>query len=152
LRVYTDPVPAAEPLDSLAFILLAVLVLLVVLGLMLEAPGLGIVLAIVSTLALVRAMSTARKSEEAGMPMSGRHKIGAFFGSLGVVVLTGVGAFIAFFASFCFVAMQGISNPKWRDEKTQFISVAAGVVAGIYVLIRLLKKYWPKQGGSGKKP
>jgi hypothetical protein len=142
---------AAAPFegDSLVWAVLGVLALLVCVGLMLEQPGVGILLAIVATPALVRTAVVEMRQREQGKPMTAGHRILAFVSSIGVVATVGVAAVVTFYVTclaVCFggSAMLGINERNAADAGI-FASIAAGVVVALALAIFLLWKSWPRK-------
>jgi hypothetical protein len=135
--------------DDRNFIILAVLFLLAAFGLIATAPGLGVVLAVLATPALIRAgMISARRQSE-GAPLTGGERVGAFLASLGVVVLTGVAAVAAFYGT-CFAVcageflLTGGGRGSWGF--IQATSIGAGVIVGVLVLVSVGRKAWRTEG------
>ncbi|MEX2119906.1 MAG: hypothetical protein WD847_09965 [Pirellulales bacterium] len=75
----------------------------VCLGVAAAAPCLGIALAVVVTPALVRTFMASTRRKAQGQRLTMPEKVLAFWGSLGIVVLAGVAAGVAFFAT-CWIA------------------------------------------------
>lgn len=149
LPAHEGPLPRGTRLESgpdAGLISVAVLTILVVLGLTAEAPGLGIALAILATPALVRVVAKSHETKESGQPLTGAEKIGLFFSSLGTVILVGIAAFVAFFAT-CFAVCLGVFSvqPHGGDGSLMFLSVGAGLLVGIPIFIFLLRKAWKRK-------
>ncbi|GEM_PF-3530999 len=135
--------------DKPVFIVIGVLVVLVMLGLAFEAPGLLIVLALCATPALIRAVVISRRSSEAGYPMTAGHKFGAFLGALGATVLVGAAAGVAFFVTcfaVCLGMLTGVGYSGTAGMLILPVSVIAGLVPGIYVLWWLLRLMLKRRG------
>src|SRR5439155_3849325 len=103
LPAHEGPLPKGKPLSlptesNVPLMILGVVILVVAGVLMIEAPGVAIVLALLATPALIRAGVKTHKQERAlGQSLTGGEKWGIFFSSLGAVILMGVAAFAAFF-------------------------------------------------------
>jgi hypothetical protein len=151
LPAHDGPVPAAEPArgDNPALIALGVLALLIAVGLIIETPGLAILLAIALTPAFIRAAVASSHRQQAGQPMTGLEKVGAFLSSVGVVALVGLAAFVAFF-SVCFaVCWVGLALEGYKGGEVILIaSVGAGLVPAVFVFGWLIRKAWPRKGQS----
>lgn len=132
--------------DKPVFIVVGVLVILLMLGLALEAPGLLIVLALAATPALIRAVVVSHQSKEAGYPMTAGHAFGAFLGALGATVLVGAAAFVAFFAT-CFAVCLGMLaiDDRGGGDLILPVSVFAGLAPGIFVFVWLLRRLLKKR-------
>ncbi len=143
--------PSAEPAavsgsSTIVFIVVAVLLGLLTLALVIEAPGLGIILAVVLTPALVRTAVTAsrRGAREARDP--GRMVL-TFFGTIGMVIVVGVAAIVTFYIT-CFavcagamVVTQGAKSPG-SENGILIVSIGSGVIAGLVVAILIMRRYW----------
>ena len=133
--------PVRSKLDKPAFVVIGVLVVLITIGLAIEAPGLLVVFALCATPALVRSVIVSRQSSQAGRPLTAGEKAGAFLGALGATVLVGAAAGVAFFAT-CFVVCLGMlaaNNTRGGGELILPVSVFAGLVPGIFVFVWLLR-------------
>jgi hypothetical protein len=98
------PPPPMEPARrtfGLSSLMLVIALVAVCLGVYREVPGLGILLAILVTPALVRTSVVATRRKAGGRPMPPLDKVGVFAGTLAAVVVIGVSA-IAAFAITCF--------------------------------------------------
>lgn len=88
------------------WVLLAVVVLLCV-GLATEAPGVAVVLAVLATPVMVRGLVTVLRRRGRGQATTGGQLVGALLVSLGVVIMMGVSAVVAFYAT-CFAVCLGL--------------------------------------------
>lgn len=145
--------PIVEPRAAYQFgistLLLIMTLFAVLCGVLSMSPGLGVVLAIVATPALVRTGITAVRRKVRGRPMTVPEKLGAFAGSLGVVVIIGVGAGVAFYAT-CWAGFFGgaATISLWdRGYTALFVGLIIGVVlggiVGLYAGYRLIRRFWP---------
>jgi len=145
----SSAVAGALQSDTQVLVVLVILTVLVCVGLMFEQPGIGILLAIVATPALVRtAVATARQRER-GRPVTVGDSLLAFLGSLGVVVAVGTAAVVAFFAT-CFAVCLGGSSvlntgPGRGGDSGMIASIAAGGVISLALAIFLFWKFWPRK-------
>jgi len=133
--------------DSPAFIVLGVLIILIVLALAAEAPGLIVVFALVATPAIIRSIVVSRRAAGAGQPLSGTATMGAFLGALGSVALVGAAAGVAFFVTCFAVCWAGLAaTPRDQSFDSLFIlSVGAGIVPGIVIFVWLIRYFWSRR-------
>jgi hypothetical protein len=132
---------------GLRFWLILVPVLAVVcFGLFHEAPGLAVGLAVLATPVLVRTLVKILRRRGAGQPMTGGEVVATVFASLGIVIMLGVSAAVAFFAT-CFAICLGFANAGGLHRGGNAVvnlSIGGGVVVGIlaavgtYLLLRRL--------------
>ena len=142
----TPSAVAAHRTFGLSSLMLVIALIAVFLGVLREAPGLAIGLAVVSTPVLIRAARGTKRREAQRRPMT-------FLASLGVVLTAGVGDVVAFFVTCLAEATVGWSLiegiPFVRRVGGEYAGLAwsvwlglpvAVVVAGFvgYVLIRRL--------------
>lgn len=143
---------AAPPVPQWTFglssLMLVTTLVAVCLGLGSIAPGLGIVLAIVSAPALVRTFVASARRKASGERLTPAEKLTAFFGSVGVVVIVGISAAIAFYAT-CWIAC-GAAAAVGADEGAFLVGIVVGVLVGIVVLVLMLRWLWPLRGGNRK--
>jgi hypothetical protein len=129
--------------DSPALIVIAVLFLMVAAALIVSLPGLGIILAILATPALVRAVMVAGRRQREGAPLTPGEKAGAFLTSLGIVVTVGVASFAAFWVTCFALVMGGLTLSGESSWGLVFLlSICAGLVPGGLVLYHLGPKLW----------
>jgi hypothetical protein len=145
--------PVAAKTFTLSSLMLVIALIAACLGVIREAPGVGIGLAIVITPALVRAGITAKRREAAGRPISAGEKIGAFCGSVGVVSTIGIAAAVTFYAT-CWAGFFGGAAVGSAFESGRgygaigwglAVGVGVGIVAGLFVLVRLARRLWPRK-------
>lgn len=124
---------------------------LVVIGVSLEDPGLGIALAVVLMPAVIRTLLISRNEARHGRPQSLPGLLAAMLGSLFVVVTIGVAAAAAFFC-VCFAGFWGgvfASEPFLKDYEPLGVGIwvggGLGVVAGICVAYILIRRLWPNK-------
>jgi len=132
---------------SLASMMLIVTLCSVLLGVFRIAFGLGIVLAILVTPALVRTCMIAARSRAGGRPMSVGRKVSFFAGTLGLLAVIAVAVPAAFVATCFPIGLAGALGTG-----LQFLLILAwpvGIAAGglvLYVLFRLFRRLWPREG------
>lgn len=132
---------------SLATLLLVITLICVLLGVTMAAPGLGILLGILSLPAFVRSAAAVRSEQSRGMHPGVAYKIFHYVISLGVLFLVGV---IAFFTA-CAIPLgwaattYGLFSEEWFFGILLLTTIVCGII-GIVVAIKLLKKSWPGRG------
>jgi hypothetical protein len=113
--------PAGEPGTGrglvLWWVLLGILVLVCV-GLIDEAPGLGIALAVLATPVMIRLLVVMLRRRGQGRPMSVGQVAGALAVSLGVVVAVGVAAALAFGATCATVGLGAYGLGFYGDSQS----------------------------------
>ncbi len=116
---------------------LTIAVLFVILGTMILVPGLGILLACVLCVPLVRTALLMKRRADRGHVDAFPATVGLFIGSLGVtfVILTLVG--ITAFGAFCAVCFGAYSS----TENIEIAVLVSGVVT-LAVLIPVCRKLW----------
>lgn len=152
-----QPSPIVEPRAAYQFgistLLLIMTLLAVLCGVLSMSPGLGVVLAIVATPALVRVGMTAVRRKVRGRPMTVPEKLGAFAGSVGVVVMICLAAGAAFVAT-CFPV--GLAAFDAADEllpgRGKFavlvwpvFPVVLGILAAGFVGYLLIRRLWRRK-------
>lgn len=128
---------ASSPAPHLA--ILIVLLVLVAIGLLMVAPGLLVVFAVVATPALIHATIASRR-QEAGGPVQPRTAVGAFFSTLGAIILVGVAAIVSFFAA-CFAVCLGTVAVAGERNAERFLGafVLIGVVVSLMVTFLIIR-------------
>ena len=121
------PPPPVHTSGALAVLIAALAVVL--LGVFLIAPGLGILLAIASVVPLVRTAVVIQKRAERGADVSKVDAAALFIASLGVTTLIVCVVTVAAVATFCFVCLAGASAGGGGG---------AFVLAGVATLIAVL--------------
>jgi hypothetical protein len=111
----------------------------VCMGVISVAPGLGILLAIASTPALIRTISAVRRREETGESTATSNKLLLFLGSLGVVVTAGVAAWVTFFG-LCFVSC--LAAIAVNSETIAVLGLVVAGTGGLVVGVFTLRKLW----------
>ncbi len=146
----SEPLPEARG-DAPALVVFGVLAILVCLGLMLEAPGVLLVLLILATPALIRTVVALSRQQTPGAPPSGLAAVGTFLSSLGVVAIIGLASAAAFYATCFAVCLGGLALHDMRGggksgEWIMVASVGAGLVPGLIVAVWLFRRFWPRRG------
>lgn len=123
-------------------IVVGVMAVLVGVAFILEAPGVGIVLAVLMIPALGRA---ALVSWRGGGSLDTRQTVLLFVTSLCAVVTVGVATIVAFFIA-CFAVGCGTFalSGGHGDALPIIAGIGMGLVAAITVLIWLCRKFWPR--------
>lgn len=127
---------------TLGSLMLVIALIAVCLGVLVEFPGLGILLALAASFALVRTLAEVSRSKALGRPFDRKAKIILFLGSLGVVTLIGLGSVIAFVVT-CFPL--GFASFSANSTVGLFIAVGAGIVAAGVSGFYLIRRLWPRR-------
>jgi hypothetical protein len=139
---------------SLETLLMIVTLVAVCLGLLMAAPGLGVLVSIVAAPALVRTLIAGYQRRAVGTPLSAGEKVLAFLASTGVtfaVLLAGLAAF----GTACFAtclgalgleAVGGPSGPFSGGEWVVLLMLLTSAGVGIATAIWLFWILWPKRG------
>lgn len=146
-----DREAAAAPRDpqrwtfGLSSLMLFVTLVAVTLGIAGLSPGLGVVFGVLVTPALIRTAVAARRARTAGDGMNVYEKAWAFLGSLGVVFCTSLAAGAAFFAT-CWVGAIGADAANSDLDAVIWTGIIGGVIAGMVVLVLMIRRLWPLRG------
>lgn len=123
---------------------IALLVILLMVALAIETPGLLVVLAVAATPGLIRMVVVAKRDREAGQPLGAGEKVGVFLGTLGAVVMVGVAAGVAFFAT-CFAICLGMlaidQSGRGAGNLILPVSVLAGIIPGLFVFVYMVRHF-----------
>lgn len=136
--------------DHPAWMVFGVLTLLVCLGLMLEAPGVLVVLLILATPALVRLVVVSIRATSQRQSPSALTMVGLFFSTLGIAAIVGLASAAAFFAT-CFVVCLGGSSLSELNrggvpaDWILVVSVCIGLVIALAVAALLVYWLWPRR-------
>lgn len=145
--------PASFRISTL---MLVIALIAVCLGLIQQAPGLGIPLAFISFLALVRTGIITSRSHDHKVDLATRHKpvtfvssFGVFLASFGMMVLVLICVVIAAGAA-CYTVCAGIVATNHANESAGIVAmvpmvlvVSGGLLWGFVVLIRRLNRFRP---------
>ena len=111
------------------------------------APGLGVPLAVISVLALVRTAAVSRR--QAGTTgLSTGEKFAAFASSALLVAVILLAAAIAFLAA-CTVACFGTAAATNREEVALGAGAVVGGIAAIVMTVMLFRLTWPRRRPPG---
>ena len=140
------PAPVIEPRAAYQFglstLLLTTTLFAVICGAFAIAPGIGVALVLVVTPALVRTAMNAVRGKVRGRPMSVPEKLGAFIGSVGVVLAICLGAGAAFVAT-CLPAAYLASALSSRF--IGFSAIIVGITCAILGGAFLFREMWPNR-------
>jgi hypothetical protein len=123
-------------------VMLVIAMVAVCLGVLHEAPGLGILLIVLMVPALVRTLVGAARRKAKGHSMTPAEKLFTFFGSLGIVIVIGLAASIAFVTT-CFPI--GFLTFDMTNGAGVVLATIAGLAAAGYVLYLLGQRLWPQK-------
>jgi hypothetical protein len=138
----TAPAGREEPARrtvQLNTLMLLIAVIAVCLGVLHEAPGLGIVLVILVIPALARTIGGARRRQALGRSMSWDERFLNFFASLGIVIVIEVAAAIAFVAT---CTPTGIVAANAMDLYGFILAGLIGLAAAGFVVFYLGRALW----------
>jgi hypothetical protein len=141
--------PRANPAQfSLETLMLVITLIAVCLGVIMAAPGLGILVAVVAAPALVRTLVAGYQERKAGRPMTLGEKLLTFLASTGVslaVLVTGWTAFAAACLGSCFVAVgleSAARGSGWWQGNADTIFFVLFAVSGTIGLATAGWIYW----------
>jgi hypothetical protein len=126
----------------LSSVMLVIALVAISLGVLREAPGLGILLIVLMVPALVRTLAGAARRQAKGSAMTLAEKLITFFVSLVIVVFIGLAASIAFLCT-CFTA--GLVTMNMMGDVGLIVAALAGLAAAGYVLYLLGRRLWPQK-------
>lgn len=136
-----ENVPAGiSPATVISLITLAAICL----GVFLLMPGLGVLLVIVLTPALIRSTRVAGYRREAGAPLSPGEAIGTFLISWFIMSAIGIASLVAFLV-VCFAGAVAAEGAGGKIEMVLGVGVIGGLLAAIPVAIGLLRLTRPKR-------
>jgi hypothetical protein len=133
---------------GLSTLFLFITLVAVCLGVGMAVPGLGILLALLSVPAFVRASISSARQRAFGRRLGVEDKIVEFLGSLGLVLLILVAGFAAFSAA-CFISCVAAESGPGRipGDAAMLLYIAVPVILGVTVVGWLFYKTWPRRGG-----
>ena len=105
-------------------------------GVMLIAPGLGVLLAIVAVVPFIRTLAVLQRRAQAGRPTSTWATIGLFLGSIAVSLTIVVVVIVAAVGTFCFVCIAGASA-SGGDERAIWVWLGIAGLVTVVVCIGL---------------
>ncbi len=126
---------------SLAFVFLAMTLVAVEMGVIMIAPGLGVLMLIVATPALFRTMIAASYRRQAGAPLTPWEKLGTFLVSWFIMGAIGIASFVAF-AVVCFTVplVTPTAGRYWgrNDEGSELMMLGLGAIAGLIAAVLVM--------------
>ena len=151
----SSPRPQAPPFQfGLSSLLLITTLAAVIMSVSVMVPGVGILLAILATPALIRTYVLVRRSRADGKPAPTQEKFVLFITCLGISALIALGTGAAFFVT-CLVGLAGgaaASGGGWRGLDTGMtVGMILGTFVGLIVLILFLVKWFKHTGRSAKR-
>jgi hypothetical protein len=129
---------------SLASLILVMTLVAVCLGVLMAAPGLGILLIIVAVPALVRTVVTGSQQKGTGAPLSLGQKVVAFITSLGLMIAVGIAGIIAFEIA-CWGSCAAVAVVAGEGEGAFYTGLILGAVAGLGAIGYLLYLTMPRR-------
>jgi hypothetical protein len=144
--------PAKVRRLGLGALMLLIAEVAVCLAVMRELPGLGILMLLILVPAHLRTVVAVARRKADGRPMTREETVGAFVASMGLMVVIGVAAGIAF-GTTCFVGFWGgyglrslWPQPGYDGLTWGLLAGAAlGTVAALFVVILLLRRLWDRK-------
>jgi hypothetical protein len=119
---------------SLASILLTTTLLATIFAVVATAPGLGILLAIVSMPPLVRTMIVVQRRQERGLEVNSEEKVGLFIASLTVTIVVSAVALFLSLSTFCGAFLVTTSNTG--------IGVPTGLLTLVISAVLIILAIW----------
>ena len=155
----SDPNPYAppRPLDenaaqfSLASLFLVMTLVAVCMGVIMIAPGLGILFAFITTPALIRTIVASSRGRLVGEPLSPMQKAGIFLISWFIMCAVGIASVVAFMA-VCFAGALITEGTGASLEIMLTVGVLAGLAAAIPLTVWLLRLTSPSRMEFGPSP
>jgi hypothetical protein len=127
---------------TLSSLMLLIALVAVTLGVFRIEPGLGIVLVIVVTPALIRTLLAVSRDKARGRALNPLEKVGVFVASLGIVIVIGLAAIIAFVATCVPI---GLANSDNMTSNSLVTAVVIGLIAAGLVAFPLIRWLWPRK-------
>ena len=141
------PEPDAQALAGrslhLGSLMLVIALIAVCLGVIQQAPGVGVPLAIGSGLALARTARVSRRRRLAARPLTTADALYTFLASLALITIAGTSALVAFCVT-CFPIGAGLFDSPFGPAGL-ILAFAAGFVAAGFVL----RLFWKIDLGDG---
>jgi hypothetical protein len=143
-----DPGAAAGQQFSIATILLVTTLIAVCLGVFRISPGFGLAVIAFAVPALIRTFVVGVQHQRVGQRLSIGDKLTAFVASLGIMVLIGIAAVVAFqIACWGTCGLIAAMNPRTGDEEMLlWTSIGIGTVAALAVGGWVLWATRPREG------
>ena len=150
------PSLAPQRTFSLGSLMLVIALIAVCFGVFRETPGLGVALVIVLAPAFLHTLRNVYRRKAEGRPMSAMEKFAVFFSALGMVMVVGTAAGIAFFA-MCWVGLFGgaaasqVLDPNANEGYASLgwsliLGGILGSVAAILVGYQTARRFRKKKG------
>ena len=135
---------------SIASILLATTLIAVFFGVLTMAPGLAILLAILSVPAFVRTGLAVHRRSQIGKPVSPASKALWFLGSLTVTTVVVTLVIVASVGTFCAVCLGGAGVMNDPNKPVPFAFLAAGIttVIALTLSVRWIRRRWRRDVGG----
>ena len=127
---------------GLATLMLVVTLISVVMGLTALAPGLGILLIVLLTPAMVRTFGIVGRQKAKGRQVAAAHKIGTLFASLAVVTVIGSASVGAFLVTCFPIGLAAYGGKAGDNEARIFLAFIVGFGAAGIVGVFLIHKLW----------
>lgn len=146
--------PAAAAADSTTFelssLMLVIALIAVCLGVTVEAPGMGVPMAIIATIALGRTSRFNAHYRTLGTRLSVGEKLAIFMSTVAIVylvIIAGIVAFVVAFSAICAMSMAG-------DTPIAVIAVVVGIAIffALSALIRWLARVKPRRPAERSSP
>lgn len=123
-------------------LMLVIALIAVCLGMTVEAPGLGVVLVLISIPATIRTAVADRRRRRQGRPMTWREYLVVLAASAGVVTAIGVGSVIAFMATCLPVGFLSVGALGGGGIILAFV---VGLGTAGFVAFHLIRRLWPRK-------
>ena len=135
---------------SIASILLATSLFAVFFGVLAMAPGLAILLAVLSVPAFVRTGLVVHRRSQLGKPVSAARKFLWFLGSLTVTTTVVTVVLFASVGTFCAVCLGGASVVNDPNKPVPFALLAAGIatITAIVLSAKWIRRRWRRHVGD----
>jgi hypothetical protein len=150
---YATPRPIGDNVAqfSLASLFLVMTLVAVCLGVIMIAPGLGILFAFITTPAFIRTMVAASRGRQIGAPLSPLEKTGIFLISWFIMCAVGIASVVAFMA-VCVAGALITEGAGARLEIILTVGVLGGLAAAIPLTVWLLRLTSPSRMEFGPSP
>jgi hypothetical protein len=125
---------------SLESLMLVITLISVCLGMIVAAPGIGLLVVIVAVPALVRTLVVGRYRKEAASPLNLGEKVMAFLASTGIIIGIMLAGLIAYWVACigtCF-AVLGVAQTATEQSSAEFWAVSVSIVTGAIVAIAVV--------------
>lgn len=130
---------------TLGSLMLVIALIAVCLGVLVEVPGLGVILLLIATPALIRTLVAVSRRKAAGQPLLWWEKLAVFAGSVGVVTAIGLGALIAFVLTCFPVGFMAMQSNFQQSQGGLLLAIGIGIGAAAFVGFALIRRLWPQR-------